>query len=243
LRIIEALPTISELEIIARLALAALLCGLIGLERERRGQVAGMRTHILVGVGAALFTIISAYAFSAWIVEPSAALRPPVVLDPSRIAAQIVVGIGFLGAGAIITQGVTVRGLTTAATLWMAAALGMATGIGFYFAAVFAAALVFVVLIGVRKIRNQVVHQIRSNIVFVEARVKKNKRLGQLLAGLSSRGIALQRIDPMRKNRYRLEILVPADIDIQELRAVLNELPGVRLRSLRAARSDAEPGE
>src|SRR5688572_26721856 len=88
---------ISDGELLARLALTVALCGAIGLEREARAQVAGLRTHILVGLGAALFTLVSAYAFDA--------SDPGVTVDPTRIAAQIVTGIGFLGAGTIIRQG------------------------------------------------------------------------------------------------------------------------------------------
>jgi len=114
--------------ILLRLTVAAALGGSIGLERELRERQAGLRTHLVVCVGSALFTLVSAYAFTA----------PRV--DPTRIAAQIVSGIGFLGAGAIIRQGLSVRGLTTAATLWLVAAIGMAAGAGYYDAAVIATA-------------------------------------------------------------------------------------------------------
>jgi len=118
----DQIPTLPDWEAVLRIFLAIGLCAAVGLERERLGQVAGMRTHLLVGAGSALFTMISAYAFSGWIVmNPGGASPTPI--DPSRVAAQIVAGIGFLGAGAIITQGVTVRGLTTAATRWVAAAM------------------------------------------------------------------------------------------------------------------------
>jgi putative Mg2+ transporter-C (MgtC) family protein len=114
--------------ILLRLTVAAALGGSIGLERELRERQAGLRTHLVVCVGSALFTLVSAYAF----VSPK--------VDPTRIAAQIVSGIGFLGAGAIIRQGLSVRGLTTAATLWLVAAIGMASGAGYYDAAVIATA-------------------------------------------------------------------------------------------------------
>jgi putative Mg2+ transporter-C (MgtC) family protein len=114
--------------ILLRLTVAAGLGGSIGLERELRERQAGLRTHLVVCVGSALFTLVSAYAF----VSPK--------VDPTRIAAQIVSGIGFLGAGAIIRQGLSVRGLTTAATLWLVAAIGMASGAGYYDAAVIATA-------------------------------------------------------------------------------------------------------
>ena len=115
---------------------AAALGGAIGLERELRERQAGLRTHLVVCLGSALFTIVSAYGFREFLVHGGSVVRA----DPTRIAAQIVSGIGFLGAGAIIRQGLSVRGLTTAATLWLVAAIGMASGAGYYSAALFATA-------------------------------------------------------------------------------------------------------
>jgi putative Mg2+ transporter-C (MgtC) family protein len=109
-------------EVLLRLFVAAALGGAIGLERELRERQAGLRTHLVVSVGAALFTLVSAYGFSGFDGK----------VDPTRIAAQIVSGIGFLGAGAIIRQGLSVRGLTTAASLWLVAAIGMAAGAGYW---------------------------------------------------------------------------------------------------------------
>jgi putative Mg2+ transporter-C (MgtC) family protein len=117
-----ATPTIGWADVLLRLFVAAALGGAIGLERELRERQAGLRTHLVVSVGAALFTLVSAYGFTDWGVR----------VDPTRIAAQIVTGIGFLGAGAIIRQGLSVRGLTTAATLWLVAAIGMAAGAGYW---------------------------------------------------------------------------------------------------------------
>jgi putative Mg2+ transporter-C (MgtC) family protein len=140
------LPELSWLEILLRVALAALLGGAIGFERELRDREAGLRTHMLVAVGAALFTLVSAYAWTDWRFSNASG----VVFDPTRIAAQVVTGIGFLGAGAIIRQGLSVRGLTTAATLWVVAAIGMATGAGFYTAAVITTVLVLLSLYPLR---------------------------------------------------------------------------------------------
>ncbi len=114
-----------QLEILGRLAIAAGFGMVIGVEREIREQAAGLRTHILVCVGSCLFTIVGATGFQSGAGAP---------VDPSRVAAQIVTGVGFLGAGAILREGVSVRGLTTAASLWVVAAVGMAVGIGMYWA-------------------------------------------------------------------------------------------------------------
>ena len=128
------MPELGWFDVAVRLFAAAALGGAIGLEREVREREAGLRTHLLVSVGAALFTLVSAYGWSDF----TFSARSGVTFDPTRIAAQIVTGIGFLGAGAIIRQGLSVRGLTTAATLWLAAAIGMASGAGYWEAAVIA---------------------------------------------------------------------------------------------------------
>lgn len=123
-----------QVELAVRLLVAAVLGAAIGLERERRDHPAGMRTHLLVGVGSATFTVLSIEAFAA----PGA--------DPARVAAQIVTGIGFLGAGAILKRGANVRGLTTAASLWAVAAVGMAAGAAAWGVAVAATVIVLVSL-------------------------------------------------------------------------------------------------
>jgi putative Mg2+ transporter-C (MgtC) family protein len=117
-------------EMLLRLAIAGVLGSLVGLERERAESAAGLRTHALVALGSALLVLVSMFGFNN-------ALRPPaVVLDPSRVAAQIVTGIGFLGAGVIIFRKSIIRGLTTAASVWLVAAIGMAVGGGLYIPAV-----------------------------------------------------------------------------------------------------------
>ncbi len=136
------MPDLSLAEVVFRIVLAAALGGAIGLERELREREAGLRTHLLVSVGAALFTMVSAYAWTDWRFSTDEGL----VFDPTRIAAQVVTGIGFLGAGAIIRQGLSVKGLTTAATLWVVAAIGMASGVGYYWAAFVTTALVLISL-------------------------------------------------------------------------------------------------
>jgi len=126
-------------EFILRIFVAAVLGGIVGLEREYRDKAAGFRTHFLVALGSALFMIISAYGFEGAIVSPEHRL------DVSRIAAQVVTGIGFLGAGTIIFQKNAIRGLTTAAGVWVVAAIGLTCGAGMY---LLAAAATTMVLLG-----------------------------------------------------------------------------------------------
>jgi len=124
-----------ELEMVLRLLLAAALGAVIGYQRERAGKQAGLRTHILISIGAALICLISIYGFGA-------------ASDPARVAAGVAVGIGFLGAGVILhRQGGIVAGLTTAATIWVVAGIGLAAGAGLYIIAAVATALVLGVLI------------------------------------------------------------------------------------------------
>ena len=125
-------------QIAGKLALAAFLGALIGFERWYRAKPAGIRTHALVALGSALFTVLSVTGFGGF-------------ADPSRIASQVVVGVGFIGAGIIFLRGTSVQGLTTAAGVWVSAAIGMAVGLGFYQVGVYAAALVLsiVFLIGI----------------------------------------------------------------------------------------------
>ncbi|HET8978348.1 MAG TPA: MgtC/SapB family protein [Solirubrobacteraceae bacterium] len=139
-------PSGQGLQQFGDLALAFLLSSLIGLEREWRQKSAGLRTHTLVGVGAALIMLISKYGFGD-VVNGSS-----VVLDPSRIAAQIVSGLGFIGGGLIFVRRDAVRGLTTAAIVWVTAAVGMACGASLPLLAVFATAIHFVIVFGYRRL-------------------------------------------------------------------------------------------
>jgi putative Mg2+ transporter-C (MgtC) family protein len=139
----STVPTLTWGEALLRLTLAAVFGGAIGLEREFREREAGLRTHMLVSVGSALFTITSAYGFHDFLIHNGGGV---IRADPTRVAAQIVTGIGFLGAGAIIRQGLAVRGLTTAATLWVVAAIGLAAGSGYYSAALMATIVVVFLL-------------------------------------------------------------------------------------------------
>ncbi|SFM96460.1 putative Mg2+ transporter-C (MgtC) family protein [Izhakiella capsodis] len=128
------------IDLLMRIALAGALGGLIGLERQLRAKEAGLRTHILVGIGSAMFMIVSKYGFTD--VLPLEHIE----LDPSRIAAQVVSGMGFLGAGTIMIQRQVVRGLTTAAGLWVTAAIGLVIGSGLYEIGIYGTLLALIVL-------------------------------------------------------------------------------------------------
>ncbi len=140
---------IGHIELLSRLVLAALLGSVIGFERERMNWAAGLRTHMLVCVGSTLIMLVSAFGFA------DALGQKNVVLDPSRIAAQVVSGIGFLGAGSILMRGEIVRGLTTAASLWSVAGIGLAVGGGMYTAAVGATAIILIILAGVKPLERR----------------------------------------------------------------------------------------
>ncbi len=133
-----------EIEMLVRLLGAAFLGSLIGLERERLLWAAGIRTHMLVCVGSCLIMIVSQYGFASILTQDH------VVLDPSRVAAQVVSGIGFLGAGAILARGEIVRGLTTAASIWTVAAIGLAVGGGLYLAAGASTIIILIILAGIK---------------------------------------------------------------------------------------------
>ena len=125
-------------EIAIRLILSTILGGIIGIERERRNQPAGLRTHIILCVGSTLMVLVSIYVASE--------IGNPENSDPGRIAAQVVSGIGFLGAGAILRFGVSIKGLTTAASLWTTAGIGLAAGAGFYVGSLLATVIIIIAL-------------------------------------------------------------------------------------------------
>ncbi|TWT06696.1 MgtC/SapB family protein [Planococcus sp. CPCC 101016] len=135
------LPT-DYVEIVMRLLAAALFSGLIGIEREAKSQPAGLRTHLLVGIGSCLMMILSITGFDSFINRDNSTIR----FDPSRIPSYVISGIGFLGAGTIIVHRGSVKGLTTAASVWVAAGLGLTVGAGMYFSAFLTTVIVLLTL-------------------------------------------------------------------------------------------------
>jgi putative Mg2+ transporter-C (MgtC) family protein len=164
--------------VLLRLAVAAGLGGAIGFERELRERQAGLRTHLVVSLGAALFTLVSAYAFRNFGSK----------VDPTRIAAQIVSGIGFLGAGAIIRQGLSVKGLTTAATLWLVAAIGMASGAGYYDGALIATLGALFTLGPLRILAYKVIRRYRAELDRLLVEIPAGGSPAPLIEGVERQG-------------------------------------------------------
>jgi putative Mg2+ transporter-C (MgtC) family protein len=162
--------TLGNWDAIGRLAVAAGLGAAVGIERELREREAGIRTHLLVSLGACLFTIVGAFGFHNFS-----------TVDPTRIAAQVVTGIGFLGAGAIIREGISVRGLTTAASLWIVAAIGMAAGAGYYWPAVAGTALTVIALWPLRAVAYRTIERLRPPERRLVVELREGASVKQLL--------------------------------------------------------------
>jgi putative Mg2+ transporter-C (MgtC) family protein len=177
---------------------AAALGGAIGLERELDEKAAGLRTHILVSVGSALFTLVGAYGFTGFTNGS---------VDPSRIAAQIVTGVGFLGAGVIFRQGFTIRGLTTAASLWLVAAIGMAAGAGYWKGAVIAAGAALLSLRPLEWLKARALPQRAATRMVVE--LTEGGTSGEVLDALERAGDLLA----LRRDGKRLEVELRLDRD------------------------------
>jgi putative Mg2+ transporter-C (MgtC) family protein len=198
---------------VARLAIAGALGAAVGVERELRDREAGIRTHLLVALGACLFTIAGAYGFSDFDGN----------VDPTRVAAQIVTGIGFLGAGAIIRSGISVRGLTTAGSLWIVAAIGMAAGAHYYWAAVAGTALTILALGPGRVIAWLALDRFRPPEKRLVVELRKGASVKELLAEVHD--VRQVEVEDERDRRVvTLELQEKVD---DELVARLSDLDGV----------------
>lgn len=173
---------LSSAEMVGRVALAAALGSAVGLEREISGQPAGFRTHALLALGAALFGLISAHAFVPFTGTTS---ETNVRVDVTRVASQVAVGVGFLGAGAILKQpGGSIRGLTTAASLWVTAAVGLAAGLGYYAAAVAVTVATLLTLAGLRGVRRVVRRRLGREEEELTVRLTPDAEPGSVVAAI-----------------------------------------------------------
>ncbi|HHX88022.1 MAG TPA: MgtC/SapB family protein [Firmicutes bacterium] len=217
------------LEIIFRLFLAALLGGAVGFERETHNRPAGFRTHILVCVGAALMMLVSAYGFGGKI--PSG-----YGVDPGRIAASVVSGVGFLGAGTIMRHRGSIQGLTTAATIWVVSGIGLASGIGFYTGAVAGTVLVLVSLYLLGWVDQTILSQRRLKGLWIRAldqpglMGRAGAVLGEFQINIRTLNLGPPEYDPALKAEViTMEFLVtvPQDLELNLLFRRLSCLKGI----------------
>jgi len=222
-----------QADLAVRMLLAAVLGAAIGFEREIHDHPAGMRTHLLVSLGSAAFTVVSIYGFS------NTGIPNEAPTDPSRVAAQIVTGIGFLGAGAIIKYGTSVRGLTTAASLWVTAAVGMAVGAGWWLVAIVTTGIVVLSLwplrIIIRRIRTIGAHQVR-----VRLQMSSLDSLGELRRAIDGRRIEVTEINTQRlgKRHHEVELglLLLPSVDQAEVLDVIRSVPDIEVLEVDSGR-------
>jgi len=228
-----------ESEMLIRLLAAAALGSLIGFERERLLWAAGIRTHMLVCVGSCLIMIVSQYGFSSILTHQN------VVLDPSRIAAQVVSGIGFLGAGAILARGEIVKGLTTAASIWTVAAVGLAVGGGLYLAASASTVIVLIILAGIKPLEEA--YRSRNQSCQLRIEVENGSLTPELLReALGLRAGQIKRFLVESRNPQGTDDLVillskVSSHDIATFPGKLKELDGVREVTIMKKSKDHAP--
>jgi len=216
---------ISEVQIILRVLLGAVLGAVIGFERERDNQPAGLRTHMILVVGATLAMVLSVnlgYLFA----------RPGTPADPARLAAQVISGIGFLGAGAILRYGFNVKGLTTATSLWTMAIVGMAVGAGYYLIGVFTTALMLVVLGLLNIIENRFVRTSVSRFISIQADYHKGvvKAARQIVQEFSDDLVSFTIQKHVKNKRLRIQVVarISRDQTLEDLIEALSDIEGVR---------------
>lgn len=216
-----------QADLAVRMLIAAALGAVIGLEREIHDHPAGMRTHLLVSLGSAIFTVLSIYGFQG---VGGAGVAGSV--DPSRIAAQVVTGIGFLGAGAIIKYGTSIRGLTTAASLWTAAAVGMAAGAGAWAIAVVGTLIVVFSLWPLNALEDRL-HKTGTHILRLRLEVGRLAALGDVSRVVADRRVDIAGINSQRvgKGRYEVELdlRLPPGTRPQDILGAITAVPDVEL--------------
>ena len=217
------------IEFILRITIAAILGGIIGMEREYRSKEAGLRTHFLVALGSALFMIISAYGFEGALISSEHRL------DVSRIAAQVVTGIGFIGAGTIIFQKHMVKGLTTAAGLWVTAAIGLTCGSGMYMLAVSSTVLVLISL----EAFNWFLHRFGRRTINVVFSSPSQENIRMILDNLRNEGMELDSYSMKETHiasgiAYRVTMDIKVKRDKYEMRIIdlMDQFDGVSIENI-----------
>jgi putative Mg2+ transporter-C (MgtC) family protein len=224
------MPSLDAADAFLRIAAAGGCGALIGIERESRNQLAGIRTHALVAAGAAVFTLAGAHGF------PELQRGPNV--DPMRVAAQIASGIGFIGAGAIIRDRGSVRGVTTAAALWTSAALGLAAGAGLWWVAAAGAAVTLLVLVGLRPLGNRLLTPLTTPLRTVDVEYRKGHgTMGPLFEAIRGAGADLEDLTIRDLNDstrcVAVDVRVREVSDLDDVTRELEELPEVQRCTVR----------
>jgi len=216
---------ISEIQIILRILVAAVLGALVGFERERQDQPAGLRTHMILVIGATLAMVLSVnlgYLYA----------RPGTPADPARLAAQVISGIGFLGAGAILRYGFNVKGLTTATSLWTMAIVGMAVGAGYYLVGVITTALMLLVLTVLNILEKRFVRTSITRYISIEANYHKwvVKSIRHIVQELSDNLVSFTIQKHVKDKRLRIQMVarISRDQTLEELIDHLSDIEGVR---------------
>ena len=211
----------ADLQMAGRLCLAGLLGGLVGLEREMHHQPAGLRTHMIVALGSCLIMLVSLQMSDL----------SPGRSDPGRIAAQVVAGVGFLGAGAIMRSGLSVRGLTTAACLWTTAAIGLAVGSGYWRAALVTTFLTLVATVFFQKVERKFSKgkAVRRFIVHAKDSATLVSRLEEVMnrAGIGIQEVDLQRDLLEKKLQVSITAVCPENVDMDRLSREFSALQDV----------------
>ena len=198
-----------DIMMVVRLVLAAILGGIVGIERGSGDRPAGVRPHILVCVGSALFMLVSMYGFDE--LTPAEALHEGDLgarRDSARIAAQVVSGIGFLGAGTILHEGLTIRGLTTAASLWMVSAIGLAVGSGMFFLSIMATVITMITLVTFHTWEKRFAATSRSDRRFVRITTSnRNDVIADITGYLTLNGIQVRSLN-LKKNKDKNNLVI-----------------------------------
>lgn len=209
-------------DVLIRIILACLLGGLIGMERESVNRPAGFRTHILVCMGSTLVMLTGIFLFDNY--------KTLTNLDPARLGAQVISGIGFLGAGTILREGLTVKGLTTAASLWAVACIGLAIGSGFYLGAIVSTGFVFIILFFFSKFEIYVSKR-HNEINLRIITINKPGQIGKIGTELGKMNVSIQNISLEPDNNQSITIImilkVPRGVTESEIIAALLSLEGI----------------
>ncbi|TZE82985.1 MgtC/SapB family protein [Calorimonas adulescens] len=210
-------------EMAIRMFLSTVLGGIIGIEREGANKAAGFRTHTLISAGSALIMLVSISMFEIFKTQTDS-------MDPARIAAQVVSGVGILCAGTIMTSGASVKGLTTAASMWMTAAIGLATGAGLYFLAVSSTLITLIVLVFFARVEKLI--GIGGHIYELKLILKDEPgEIGMVTTALGKKNISIRNIEFEKEEDEQLTlslfVKIPPSVTVDDMISALKEISGV----------------